>query len=515
MNIDQWIYLARSEIRINKGKMVLIFVVVSLLFLIAGLYWPKKYESSTTILASEKNIITPLMEGTAVATGVESLAGNAREIILSRSVLKQVMEHAGWPVAQMSPLGIETAAEDISKRTRVDSIGVGLLRISYTDRDPRRAFKTTERLASLFIEESLQAKKNESQAAFEFVDNQVKLYHKKLLDAEIRLKDFRGGNADARPGSQTDVDARITQLRQQLEQTRLQLSEARERAKALNRQLSGEAVFSTQLTKEQQYRERIAELQQQRDNLLLNYKESHPDIVRLNYQIQEMEELIVAESARRKEIFAALQDGESDARRTAAIQRNPLYQQLRQQLSDTRTEIATLETRTRITNGFLTEALERSVRVTDSEAELAELMRDYEVNRTLYSDLLRRRENARVSMSLDQEGQGLSFKTQEPAILPLKPSGVRLLHFMVIGLLLGGGIPLAMIASVVQLDPRVRQYASLRQDLKLRILAVIPTLQTSRSRSAGQLVNIGLGFVIIAVIVCYGFVGYLRYSHAI
>ncbi len=514
MNIEQWIYLARSEIRANKGKMVLIFAVVAILFLIAGLYWPKKYESSTTILASEKNIIAPLMEGTAVATGVQSLAGNAREIILSRRVLEQVMEYAGWPLVQMTPLQIEMAAEEISKRTRVESVGVGLLRISYTDSDPKRAFKTTERLASLFIDESLQAKRDESRTAFEFVDNQVKLYHRKLLDAEIRLKEFRGSNADARPGSQTDVEARITQLRQQLEQTRLQLSEAREREKALNRQLSGEAAFSEQLTKEQQFRERIAELQQQRDNLLLNYKESHPDVVRLNHQIREMEELVLVESARRNEIIAALQSGENDSR-VAAIQRNPLYQQLRRQLSDTRTEIATLETRVQITNGFLTEALERSVRITDSEAELAELMRDYEVNRTLYSDLLRRRENARVSMSLDQEGQGLSFKIQEPAVLPLKPTGLRLLHFMMAGLLLGAGIPLAMVATLIQIDPRVRQYAVLQQDLKLRILAVIPTLKTPRDRNLGRLVNIGLALVVIAVISGYGYVGYMRYTHAI
>ncbi len=514
MNIEQWVYLARSEIRANKGKMVLIFAVVSLLFLIAGLYWPQKYESSTTILASEKNIITPLMEGTAVATGVQSLAGNAREIILSRRVLEQVMDYAGWPLSKMTPLQIETATEEISKRTRVDSVGVGLLRISYTDRDPKRAFKTTERFAALFIEESLRAKRDESRTAFEFVDSQVKLYHKKLLDAEIRLKNFRGSNADARPGSQTDVDARITQLRQQLEQTRLQLSEARERAKALNSQLSGEAAFSEQLTKEQQFRERIAELQQQRDNLLLSYKESHPDIIRLNHQIQEMEELVVAEAARRKEIIAALQSGENDSR-TAAIQRNPLYQQLRRQLSEARTEIATLETRAKITEGFLSEALERSVRITDSEAELAELMRDYEVNRTLYSDLLRRRENARVSMSLDQEGQGLSFKIQEPAVLPLKPTGLRLLHFMIAGLLFGSGIPLAMIASVIQIDPRVRQYAVLQQDLKLRLLAVIPTLQTPRGRTTARLVNIALVLVVIAVISGYGYVGYMRYTHVI
>ena len=515
MNLEQWFYLIRSEIRANKGKMVLIFTSVASLFLVAGLYWPKKYESSTTILATEQNIIAPLMEGTAVATGVQSLAGNAREIILNRRILKQVMEYAGWPLDKMSPIDIETEVEKIAQRTRVDNVGVGLLRISYRDPDPRRAFRTTQRFAALFIEESLRQKREESRTAFEFVDNQVKLYHKKLLDAENRLKAFRGGNADARPGSQTDVETRIAQLRQQLEQTRLELSEARERERALNNQLSGEAAFSEHLTKEQQYRERIAELQQQRENLLLSYKESHPDIIRLNHQIQEMEELLKEESARRKELVDALRSGEGSSQAMAAIQRNPLFQQLRRQLSDTRTQIATLETRMNITKGFLSDALERSVRISDSEAELAELMRDYEVNRTLYADLLRRRENARVSMSLDEKGQGLTFKIQEPAMLPLKPSGLRLLHFMVAGLLLGVGIPLAMIAAIIQLDPKIRQYAVLQQDLKLRVLAVIGTLQTPRERNRTRLANVVLLFLVVAVLAGYGYVGYLKYVHAI
>ncbi len=514
MNIEQWLYLIRSEIRINKGKLVFLFALISLFFLVAGLYWPKKYESSTTILASEQNIIAPLMEGTAVATGVRSLAGNAREIILNRRVLEQVMAYAGWPIADMTPLQIEIAAEDVAKRTRVENVGVGLIRISYTDPDPKRAFKTAQHFATLFIEESLKAKQNESRAAFEFVDSQVKLYHKKLLDAETRLKEFRSKNADARPGSQADVEARIAQLRQQLEQTRLQLGEARERENVLLKQLTGEAAFSEQLTKEYQYRQRIAELQEQRDNLLLTLKPNHPDVVRLNYQIQEMEELVEEEAAKRKKIVAALQKGK-DSPETAAIQRNPLYQRLRHQLSETRTEIAALETRMRITEGFLQEALDRSIRISEFEAELAELMRDYEVNRTLYSDLLRRRENARVSMSMDEKGQGLSFKIQEPAVLPLKPSGLRLLHFMMAGLILGVGIPLAIIAAVIQLDPRVRQYAVLQQELKLRVLGVIPTLQTPKERATGRVVNAALVLVVFAVISAYGYVGYMRYIQAI
>ncbi len=511
-NMEQWIHLVRRELHKMKGRMVLLFTFIALTFLAAGIYWPKRYEAAVTISVGEKNIIAPLMEGTAVPTQVGNYADNAREVILNRQVLEQVLEYAGWEVSTMGPFAKERLIEEVSSRTEVTNLGPDLLRISFVDPDPQRSFKAAERFATLFMEGSLEAKRNESREAFEFVEKQVGEYHEKLVDAEERLKEFRGSNADAGPGSQTDVEARITQLRQQIEQTRLHLSEAEEKERSLTSQLSGEAVFSEQLTREQQFRERIVELQNQRDNLLLSYLENHPDVIRLNHQLEELEVALVAEGERREQIVAALRSGDQSVDATA-IQRNPLYQELRRQLADTRTLVATLETRRQINEGFLSEALARSIRIANSEAELAELTRDYEVNRDVYRDLLRRRENARVSMNLDKEGQGLTFGIQEPATLPINAKGLRLIHFAAAGMMLGLGMPLAMIALLIQVDPRIRIGDALRHDLHLKVLATVPNLKSPRQRAASRLANFGLFLVLFAVFAIYGYVGYLKYVH--
>ena len=110
---------------------------------------------------------------------------------------------------------------------------------------------------------------------------------------------------------------------------------------------------------------------------------------------------------------------------------------LRSELSRVRSDMSALRARVSETETLLQGELDRGRRVADSEAKLAELTRDYEVNRDIYQDLLRRRENARVSMSLDSEHRGLTFRIQEPAALPLQPSGLRFLHFSLAGLALG------------------------------------------------------------------------------
>src|SRR3546814_3242419 len=90
-----------------------------------------------------------------------------------------------------------------------------IVQISYRDVDPERAYEVTKAMSSLFIRETLATKERESREAYEFIDKQVQAYHQKLTDAEDNLQEYRARNADAQPGSATDVNARISALRTQ------------------------------------------------------------------------------------------------------------------------------------------------------------------------------------------------------------------------------------------------------------------------------------------------------------
>ena len=91
---------------------------------------------------------------------------------------------------------------------------------------------------------------------------------------------------------------------------------------------------------------------------------------------------------------------------------------------------------------------ERAKRIHGGEATLIKLTRDYDVNQGIYQDLLKRLENARVSRNLDMEQQGLSFKIQEPAKVPLLPTGVRFIHFAIAGIVLGIAVPFGIMRSI-------------------------------------------------------------------
>jgi polysaccharide chain length determinant protein (PEP-CTERM system associated) len=362
----------------------------------------------------------------------------------------------------------------------------------------------TQRFAELLIEESRAAKERESRDAFEFIDNQVTDYHKKLTSAEEGLLKYRSANADAQPGSATDANSRISALRAQVEQARTDMMEQQSREGALLSQLSGESEVTAVQTREGLYRAQLIDLQNQLDRLLLTYTDQYPDVVRTRMQMEDIKKQIQSEQERHNLARAGKQTLSDEA------QFNPLYQTLKGRLADLRQEMAATRTRLSSSQSMLNEELDRSRRIAASESALAELTRDYEVNRDIYQDLLKRRENARVSMVLDEEQRGLQFRIQDPAILPLRPSGLRLVHFAMGGLVLAIVIPFGLLYALVQFDPRIRSARQLERTTGLVVLASIPAFSTAREKMRSRARLLFSASMVVAVIAAYVLVYWSR-----
>jgi len=494
----------------SRKTVVGIFIVVSLALLGVGLVWPKGYVASTTIVVDERNIIQPLMQGTAVATDVADRARLAREIIFGKKLMTQILYEAGWMKKGLSPEDQEDLIKKLIKKTGISNIARNVIKIEYRDDDAQRAFVTTKNYADLFIAEALSNKAAESQAAFEFIDKQVQEYHAKLVQSEEQLREFRSNNADALPGSETDIGTRLAGLQTRIETSTQELKEAEIRKQSLEKQLSGEAEVASAISREGQFRARIVDLQSQLETLRLSYHDTYPDIVRLRLQIADLNEAIAAEKKRRETAKASGRVVIDDS-----VINNPMYQQLKRDLSQTQVTIDTLKARIAEAKRQMGSALERGRRVHGGEATLAELTRDYQVNRDIYQDLLRRRENARVSMNIDREKQGLSFRIQEPASLPLEPSGLRFPHFVIGALLLGVLVPFGAVYGKTQLDPRIRIGTAVADKNKVPLLAVVPHLWLPREEQTVRHELSRLSLMIFGTFTVMGLIIMLRLARVI
>lgn len=461
---------AIREVQSRKGLAFLLFLITSFAVLGAGFIWPYKYQSEVVIYVDDSNIIRPLMEGSAVATGVTERLSTIRETLWRRSVMEEVAEDAGIfgeSAGNLTEEQLEGRIASLRGNMQVSPRGDNYFAISYRSGSPLETFRVTQKLGQLFIQENNEKKRAESRNAYEFIDSQVRSYEQQIAQVEARLKEFLSENVD---GTEPEANARMANLRGQLELAQIEKSELESRAQSLQQQLQNVSPTLSQGGRTPDaFERRIQALEERLDTLRLQYHDSYPDIVIIKEQLTEL----------RKQRDLAEASGESTTQSVGSETLvNPLYQDLRGELVTTRADIETVETRIRSITELMKRQEERMERIQANKAEYSELTRDMEVNKQIYDDLLKRRERARLSMHLDIEGQGLNYEISETAQYPRSPSGPQFPMFAAAGLLLGLVAPFGAAVGFVQIDPRVRAREQLEESVGMPVLAEIPRVRT-------------------------------------
>lgn len=487
----------------RRKTFVIAFIGISVAAMLMGLSWPKRYESSTTILVEGRSIIEPLMSGTAVRGDVIDRTRNAREIIYGRPMLMKVLEANGDLEQGLPPRELEWLIEGMQASTVVEQLGENLIRIRFRGPDPEKVHQTTTNMAEIFIQEAMAARATESNAAYSFIDEQVKQYEKTLAASEHRINVLRKQHPELTPGAGEEATRRVAEARAGIDLIEQEIRETEIRRTSLMEQLSGEAEGAVAAGRAAEYRSRIAELQSQLDTLRLTYHDTYPDIIQLRHQIRELERVAAGEEAKLSE-ERRLARAEGRTYIDQSFRNSPVYQDLQARVYETNTQLKTLQARLADARARLAEEMAVAARVQELAADFQALTRDYEVNRMIYEDLLRRRENARVSMSLNTEQQGLNLRIVEPAYMSHQPTGPRLVHFAAGGLVLGAALPLALLFGVLLVDPRIRTGIEVSDKLGLPLLATVPHLDKPREAAAER-----RGLILSVVMVVLTVIGVL------
>lgn len=474
--IVEFLQTLLRELSRKRLVAVLAFCLTSLAVLAVGMVWPLQYQTAATIYVDERNIIQPLLEGQAAIRTVNR-AEEAKDKIYTRKILEKVARDAKL-------LGEDSTSKEIAavlaqlgggalgyqSGIQISNSGKNYIRVSYLASDPETSFNVVSALINAFIRNIADSKRSESKDAYEFIQKQADVYKQQLKLAEEKLKDF---NAENRDGTEDAVNQRISELRSEIEELRLSIDEINSRRTTVQSQLKNEREYLNVRTKSDVYRQRIKEAQSERENLLISLTETHPDVVSLNLQIEDLRQAVI--DIQQQEAQGTL--SQSDER----LPLNPLYEQLRRDLSDTEIALNSAVHREKTLSKILADEYLRAERIASRRAVLSELNRDYNVTRGLYEDMLSRKEKARLSMTLDIEGQGTSYKVHEPPTFPLAPSGMNAKQIAMAGPLVGLLAPIGIIAVFIFLDPRIRLPSDLAVFEDYELLAVASPVKTNRS----------------------------------
>ncbi len=495
ITLDEWAPLLSREAVARRGTLLAIFAGIAILFLLIAALWQKKYTSVVQLRVDNKNAV---QEVAGVATAIEvNQAKVARETLFSKEILDRIVVDLGYVTPGMSAIARERVKEDLIQDTEIINIDNQLLDIVVENTSASLAYETASMFADLFLKKSMATSSQETSDAFDFVVGQVDAFRAKLEDAEARLEAFRLKYPGVAANTEGNVNARIIELRREIEQANLKYAEFDQRRRTLERQISSESSSMAREYRANRTRQRVNDLQAQIDSLRLSYTDDYPDIVRLKQQINEL--------------LAAANRGDANPNiaGTGFIATDSLaYQTMRSELASVASEAASWRSRASQLNSLLKEEIKRSSVSGKVERELTELTRDYEINKKIYEELITSQESARLSMQLSAEQQGVLFSIQQPANYPVLPTGLRFMHIAAAGLLLGLLVPIFFLIIFLKLDTRIRTSSAVTDLLELPLLTTVPNMSTKNEKqplfsrpgtAVGVVVLVVVLYIVVAI----------------
>lgn len=490
---DIFTSLKRELIRYRAAAAAL-FTVLFLAVLYVALNWPKYYVSEAMIIKDVTNVIEPLLRGTAQVTEVNKNE-TIQDLILSRRLMDRVMARVNPDVAKMTPDQLEVEFLRLRRNLQVspEPTNRNITVLSFISSDADEAYETLKAVVSVFVEDRTAEKQKVTYAAHNFISEQVVKYKKRLEKAEEKLKDFRSRNVDA---SEQVVKDRIAGLAAEIQNLKIAIQESEEKIRTTRTQLQEESQSVNQRTRLKSLTERKEALSEQLDQLRLTYQDSYPDIIAIKNQIFELEQ--------------SIDEYRSAYSISGQVSELPLLEELRKQLSTAEVDLRTQKRRIVSLEELLEQEYKVAERVAANQAELMDLTRDYDVTKKVYEEMLARKENANITLALNDEGQGESYKVLEPPTYPLQPAGVPAILIFLAAPVVALAAPVGLAIAFVILDPRLRSVALLSQKLPegVPLLGVVPHRGTPLAARLLRKDIILLTLLAIILMVIYGYTFY-------
>ena len=461
--------------------------VVTVIGVIIVMSVPNKYEASARIFVDTESILKPLMSGLAVQPNVEQQVVMLSRTLISRPNVEKLIRMADLDLNISSKFAQDALIDGMMKSLEIKNIGRdNLYVLSYRDASPDRAKKVVQSLVSIFIESSLGDTRNESGAAKQFIDGQIKNYETRLEEAEGRLKEFKIRNIELQNSDGLDMAGQLGSVSSQLNQARLELREAVNARDAARRQMDAERSSTANITSRSLLQEsalaistpeidaRIEAQKSNLDGLLTRFTEQHPDVAGTRRMIKALEDL------KRKEV---------EELREATLASPPpgltgslVYQELNRLLAASEVQVAALQARVSEYESRMNQARARLKTAPQIEAEYAQLNRDYDINKKNYSDLVGRREQVTLSGNLNSTGGTANFRLIDPPRASPEPVAPNRLLLMPLALLaaLGAGLGASYVAS--QLRAVFNDARSLREVVRLPLLGVVTLVMDEGAR---------------------------------
>ena len=459
----------------RKWYFIVPFVLISIAAIAYALYAPNIYRASTLILVEPQKVPSSYVKAT-VTEDIESQLRTITEQIMSRSYLEKIINEFDLYPEMRKKLPLQSVIERMRRCIDVRVRKGRVFTVSFEDQNPVIAMKVANRLASLFIEGNLKVREERAEGTLVFLEKELERVRKLLKQQEKKVSEFRAEHLGVLP-EQLEANLRtLDRLQLQLQSNGEALKAAEETRRMLQQQLSQMQTMPMITVDEPTSGEEIvsessslSELKAKLKKLRLRYTEKHPEVVRLERLIAQMENEEKSNEA-----------NEEGSKETSANEEPLWASQIEAQLAQLDAEISQLKNERKRLKSEIKE-YERRVEITPKvEQQLKELSRGYEVTQKEYQSLLDKKLQAELAANMERKQKGERFKVLDQAKIPERPFKPNRQKIILFGVFLGMAIGSGLVGLVEYLDHSFYKIEDLEQFTGISVIASIPKIKAKK-----------------------------------
>ena len=471
---------------------------------VVAFLWPDTFVSQAVI-----RVVPPQVPETYVPTNVNmemsQRINSMAQTILSRGNLTNIINTFGLYPRDKQRKPMEDIVEEMKKEIRIGSVtgmtaqnrGVSAFSISFSYENRIIAQKVTADLVSRFMSENTRDRTTQSVLTTQFLKDQAESAKKELEGIEDRMAKFRQVNAGRLPDQLqnnqillnaaeariANINANISRVSQEKMLLETELRTAKTALTSL-KPASDQVAVQAKNEKLQVNEAQIAQAEQILGNLKEHYRDTYPDVRRMEIQVASLrktrEKLIKEDQeAKKLEVDQPVKEVKrydpEFARNSQSV--NAVIERLEAQIK--LTQIQTEEYVKEMHNG------EENVKLIHSriesqpvgEQQYAEVIRDREVAKLKYEELNRKRSQSAIAEDLEKRQQGESLEVLDPASLPQTPTEPKRPMLIAIGTGVGLILGLCFAGAREAKDASLKNLKDVRAYTQLTILGSVPLLE--------------------------------------
>ena len=358
-----------------------------------------------------------------------------------------------------------------------------ILRLTYTDSDPKRAREVLNALSQTYVEYSLSDRRTKSSTAIKFIQDKLLQLRPQLDKSALAVTQFRKTYNIVDPETYA---ASVYKMREALEvqaqELQIKIAQVQQQYKALSRQVGKSpdaAIGGAILQQDVPYQSLVKQFQEVETNYFLErtrFREDHPNVQALKDRRDELYRLLET----RAQSVVGVRGGNVNITNEP---NSPIQQTLATQLFDAQTTLAVSQAQLESIRSAQSEVSSAFSKIPQIQQRYVEIQRQLALDTSTYNKLTEKLEELRIT-----EAQEISsWKVLEPPLIPTRPSSPDIEKSLITGAFIGLVLGVLSALLLNRLDQRIREVEEVKELIDIPLLASIPMTEVaSLSARVGQ-----------------------------